>query len=51
MATLHDWNKYIDLLHEFALLEDKLRLVQAENNTETRNLATYLLYAHFGTYS
>lgn len=50
MASVNDWNKYINLVHEFALVEDKLRTVQAENNPETRNLATYLLYAHFETY-
>lgn len=50
MATIHDWNKYIGVVQELALIEDKLRTVQAENNPETRNLATYLLYAHFETY-
>lgn len=50
MASVSDWNAYLNVLHELALIEDKLRIVQAENNPETRNLATYLLYAHFETY-
>lgn len=50
MATLEDWNKYKDVVHELALIEDKLRKIQAENDPATRNLVTYLLYAHFETY-
>lgn len=50
MASVNDWNKYMNLLHEFALVEDKLRAVQSENDPATRNLVTYLLYAHFETY-
>lgn len=28
MATIEDWNKYYNLLHELALIEDDLREVQ-----------------------
>lgn len=50
MASVNDWNKYLNVVHELALIEDKLRTVQAENNVETHNLVTYLLYAHFEVY-
>lgn len=50
MASIYDWNKYINLLHEFALVEDRLRDEQAAENVETHNFVTHVLYANFGVY-
>lgn len=50
MASVNDWNKYIGVVHELALIEDSLRNTQKSSSPETHNLATYLLYAHFEVY-
>lgn len=50
MASITDWNKYMNLLHEFALVEYRLREEQRANNVETHNFVTHVLYANFGVY-
>lgn len=32
MATIEHWNKYMNLLHEFALVEDDLRQIVASGD-------------------
>lgn len=50
MATVNDWNKFINQVHGEALVEDDLRDV-ADNGTEDMvTLATRVLYEHFGVY-
>ena len=51
MAKIEDWNKYINVVHELALVEDDLR---AESLTLTdgpaADFATRVLYERFGVY-
>lgn len=50
MATVDDWNKYINLLHELALVEDDLRAARdgAEGDTLAVEFAERVLYERFG---
>lgn len=51
MARIEDWNKYMNLLHEFALAEDRVRYERDHAEDDgTRNLFTHILYANFGVY-
>lgn len=43
MATVNDWNAYMNLLHEMALIEDHLREVK-----DAPLFANELLWEHFG---
>lgn len=45
MATIEDWQKYINLLHEFALIEDDLRYAARFLGND---YATDVLWEHFG---
>lgn len=56
MATLEDWNAYLNVLHELALIEDDLRAVFDESILAWYNprrqgregLAGDLLWTRFG---
>lgn len=48
MATIHDWNKYINLLHEYALVEYDLREAQGNGGYYDANLlAEQILFERF----
>lgn len=48
MATIHDWNKYQNLLHELALVEDDLRTVASETtHYDAHAVAERILYERF----
>lgn len=46
MATLSDWNAYMNVLHELALVEDDLRDVAPYELAETA--AERILFERFG---
>lgn len=48
MATIEDWNKYTNLLHEFALIEDDLRETAVNGNQRASAYASRLLFERFG---
>ena len=48
MATVTDWNKFINLTHELALIEDNLRTTVATGNQRAAEYAKRLLWEHFG---
>lgn len=50
MATIYEWQKYINLLHELALVEDDLRAarVGAERGIRAAEFAERVLYERFG---
>ena len=51
MASVNDWNKYLNVLHELAQVEDRLRFEQANaKDQEARNILTHILYVNFGVY-
>jgi hypothetical protein len=54
MATIDNWNKYINLLHEHALVEYDLRETVdrggAQDYYQDVTLATRVLYERFGVY-
>jgi hypothetical protein len=51
MATINDWNKYINQVHEFALVENRVRYERDRTEDDgLRNLFTHILYANFGVY-
>lgn len=45
MSTVYEWNKYMNLLHEMALIEDHLR--DAEKTDDPLSPGE-LLWEHFG---
>lgn len=47
MATLEDWNKYMTLLHEFALVEDDLREA-VDYQQPAGEFSQIVLYERFG---
>lgn len=47
MSTIYDWQKYINLLHEHALVEDDLRDVRREGG-EGYEDADRILFERFG---
>lgn len=47
MATINDWNKYINVVHELALVEDDLRAVLTEHDSGRIDLAETILYERF----
>lgn len=48
MATINDWNKYITVVHELALVEDDLRWVlDHEADSARTDLAEQILYERF----
>lgn len=47
MATVNDWNKYINLAHELALIEDELHTRSVEGSPGVRAYAMELLWEHF----
>lgn len=50
MASINDWNKYINLEHDLAWIEDDLRdLAVQELDLPVAGVAQRLLYEHFGT--
>jgi len=51
MARLEDWNKYMNLLHEHALVEDRVRYERDNAEDDgVRNVFTHILYSNFGVY-
>ena len=42
MATVEDWNKYINVVHELALIEDDLRAVAALYRVHPQDVADRL---------
>lgn len=49
MATIHDWNKYMNLLHEMALVEDDLRqIVDSGDDGGWNGGAAHILFERFG---
>lgn len=48
MSTVYEWNKYMNLLHEFALIEDTLRVELTTGNSDSVELSRALLWEHFG---
>lgn len=47
MATVNDWNKYMNVLHELALIEDELHTSLVEGSAQVRAYAMELLWEHF----
>lgn len=48
MATIFDWNKYINAVHELALIEEDLRYeLRYGRDSARRDLAADILYARF----
>lgn len=48
MATVNDWNKYINAVHELALVEDDLRTILATSNVPAvRLVVDVVLYERF----
>ncbi len=48
MATVEAWNKYMNLLHEYALVEYDLREAAEDDTTYDANVvAERILYKHF----
>lgn len=48
MATRGEWTKYINTLHELALVEDDLRTVWATYNDPGYFVAETILFERFG---
>lgn len=52
MATIEHWQKYMNLLHEHALVEDDLRKAQQDGGTgdyfQDYQLAVRILFERFG---
>lgn len=48
MATINDWNKYINVLHDLALVEDDLRDTVVNGNQRASAFAQRVLYERFG---
>lgn len=50
MATIQDWQKYMNLLHELALVEDDLRhVVQVHHDLpRAQEIASRILFERFG---
>lgn len=48
MASVADWNKYMNLLHELALVEDDLREGTRRNGEQAHMLAARILFERFG---
>ena len=48
MASLTDWNKYMTLLHEYALVEYDLReLVQDDSKYDANHEAARIIFERF----
>lgn len=47
MATLSDWNAYMNVLHELALVEDDLRYA-AQDEGYACDMALRILFERFG---
>lgn len=47
MATINDWNRYIDAVHELALIEHDLRAALADDAALAYDLAEQILYERF----
>lgn len=48
MATLTDWNAYLNVLHELALVEDDLRDTVVNGNQRASAFAAQVLFERFG---
>lgn len=51
MAEIHEWNAYLNLLHEYALVEDDLRnevLIAGNVPDGASALAAQILFERFG---
>lgn len=51
MASIEQWNKYMDIVHDLALVEDRVRYERDNTQDDgVRNLFTHILYSNFGVY-
>lgn len=48
MATLTDWNKYLAVVQDLALVEDDLRDTAVNGNQRASAFAQQLLFERFG---
>lgn len=48
MSTINEWNKYTNLLHEYALVEDDLRDTVVNGNQRASAFARSELETRFG---
>ena len=48
MATIEDWNKYVNVVHELALVEDDLRTTARNGNQRASAFAQQVLFERFG---
>lgn len=48
MATVENWNKYINVLYDLALVEDDLRDAAVNGNQRASAFAQRVLYERFG---
>jgi hypothetical protein len=48
MSTIYEWNKYLDVVQELALIEDDLRDTAANGNQRASAFAQTLLFERFG---